>query len=153
MTYFNVSICRKLQEKGLLENNEMVWIFRNAYCDPKDDFWELFRYDHDDYMNKQINAFTLSDILSADNAIKLWGENSEHQFRDDVCERCGLEVDEWGGEECTSEWQVKSMRLVSIFQNEGEKALEEFLEKELQGLTVIKENLGIKLPPFKEARS
>lgn len=143
MTFFSPSLSEKLAKKGL-KTDEAWWWARDTSDFELKPYGDLTTVIGDGWtwleeaMSKgsAFPAYTFQDLLSRENAIKLWGKEAEDYTRiwvgnynhqpEEVRTRWVAETGK------VERWNVHSYRLLDLYQSSGLEAVEAELEKGLR---------------------
>lgn len=144
MNYFKVELCKKLQEKGLVSESG-VYYYQSGYSLEFHPMSEIeakhafIPHDEDWEYSKNVSAFIFQDLLTKDNAVKLWGETV-------VCPNCGFMwsapthccwyqeaqyVFDTDGKMFIENWNYQSKNLLDLYQQSGLEAVESYLKDNL----------------------
>lgn len=119
MQYFNISICRELEKRGLNTNESSHYVGKHTpyicVCNES--------YSHHSLGPK---AYSLFDLFNRENAIKLW-DNAVYcrccTEKESNCTCCEYEC-----KSLQSADKYKSHHLLTLYQSEGFEAVERYLK-------------------------
>lgn len=129
MQYFSTELCKKLQDKGLESESGMYW----CLDDHGTPYYEL---EESPIVAKwikdgNIEAFIFQDLLTKDNAVRLWGEEIEETgLIEDFYQESEMSERQITYQELPK-YQTKSYELLDLYQQSGLEAVEKYVMENL----------------------